>query len=267
MGILIGETLEAIEKKREEGVEHIDPTVFLFDFNGAVSFLRHGFENVLKELIEEHAEKNSLEIPHDFFNLSKNSYYDYLVDFFTFNKKNIDFSIWTRFYEKCLEFQQIVFKNIQGKKDVGIVPFFREFVSYKPKMINFYAFDDLFIDLAQRDVDFLEIDKDVFDGVYGDTSEGGVFSGIDFIKKLCNDGGLDPREIVLFSEDPFVVANASKIGLVTFGMIYDRQNVNLISWDKRLAMINAGADFVMGSYFDYGMIYEVLKGKMEGIFE
>ncbi|MFW6269554.1 MAG: HAD family hydrolase [Bacillota bacterium] len=261
------------EKYKKEEIEIIKDEVrrgkfksALFDFDGTISLIRRGWQEVMESYFTEvlqqvainESEKEIRDCAREFIDklTGKQTIYQCIRLAEEVEKRGGE-------PEEPLEYKHEYYRRLMNKIDSRLeglkkgsiepeelrVPGSRKFLEYLyNRGINLYLASGTDEDYVLKEAELLEI-TEFFDGeIYGAKDDYENFSKADVIKEIINTHNLEGFELIGFGDGFVEIENVKEVGGFAAGVASDEEKQEGIDEWKRERLIEAGADIIIPDF-------------------
>lgn len=268
---LDGTEIEIIKEADLGKVKHA-----LFDFDGTISLIRDGWQNVMVPMMVEILAKTQTDETKEELKAIVIEFVDRLT-----GKQTI-----YQMIQLCeevekrggvplepLEYKQMynerllptvndrIAKLESGEVDKaelllhGSMDFLRKL---RDREVKLYLASGTDVEFVKHEADILGITPYFTGGVFGAVKEYKTYSKAMVIQKILADYNLSGSQLLIVGDGFVEIENAKAVGAVAVGVASVENNMFGMNANKRLRLINAGADIIIPDYSDQDRLLEYL---------
>ena len=124
--------------------------------------------------------------------------------------------------------------------------------------ITLYLASGTDIEFVQHETDILGVTPYFTGGVFGALREYKNFSKAMVIQKILSDYHLSGSQLLIVGDGFVEIENAKAVNAIAVGVVSEENNIYNMNANKRLRLINAGADIIIPDFGDQDRLLEYL---------
>ena len=126
--------------------------------------------------------------------------------------------------------------------------------------ITLYLASGTDIEFVQHETDILGVTPYFTGGVFGALREYKNFSKAMVIQKILSDYHLSGSQLLIVGDGFVEIENAKSVNAIAVGVVSEENNIYNMNANKRLRLINAGADIIIPDFREQDRLLEYLWG-------
>ncbi|MCY4401776.1 MAG: HAD hydrolase-like protein [Candidatus Poribacteria bacterium] len=270
--LLEGTNIEIHSKIKTGNIKHV-----VFDFDGTISLIRDGWQNVMVPLMVEFLQtETDTSETHEVIESIVVEFVDRLTGKQTIYQmiqlseeiekrggKPKDPLVYKDAYNQRLLpiVEQRISDLAEGKLSAGSlrVPMVMEFLqSLHGLGLKCYLASGTDVEFVKNEAELLGVAKYFNGGIYGALREYKKFSKAMVIQKILTDFGLSGSELLIIGDGYVEIENAIAVGAIAVGVASVEENIYNMNVDKRERLLRAGADIIIPDFSDGDQLLEYL---------
>jgi len=270
--LLEGTNIEIHSKIKTGNIKHV-----VFDFDGTISLIRDGWQNVMVPLMVEFLQtETDTSETHEVIESIVVEFVDRLTGKQTIYQmiqlseeiekrggKPKDPLVYKDAYNQRLLpiVEQRISDLAEGKLSAGSlrVPMVMEFLQRLHGLgLKCYLASGTDVEFVKNEAELLDVAKYFNGGIYGALREYKKFSKAMVIQKILTDFGLSGSELLIIGDGYVEIENAIAVGAIAVGVASVEENIYNMNVDKRERLLRAGADIIIPDFSDGDQLLEYL---------
>jgi len=248
----------------------------LFDFDGTISLIRDGWQNVMVPMmVEILAETQTNETKEELKNVviefvdrltGKQTIYQMIQLCEEVEKRGgtpLDPLEYKQMYnERLLPMVNDRIAKLEKEEVDKSEMMLRGSLSFLRKLcdrgVKLYLASGTDVEFVRHEADILGITEYFTGGVFGAVREYKTYSKAMVIQKILSDYNLSGSQLLVVGDGFVEIENAKSVGAVAVGVASVENNIFGMNADKRARLINAGADIIIPDFRDQDKLLEYL---------